>query len=169
MGVECISPRTYFRHQKQYIHETISAVWEEESQWRMQRLAESKAVVLGGDGRNDSVGHSAKYGSYSFMDLQENKVIDIQTVQVQYQFTKIINKTFTMLMIFTMNSQSNEVKSSNHMELEGLKRGIRKLEELDVKITAFVTDRHTQVQKWFREIHPKIKHFFDVWHVSKGN
>jgi solute carrier family 8 (sodium/calcium exchanger) len=39
-------------------------------------------VVVGGDGRADSPGHCAKFGSYSIMDLQRNKVLDIQLVQV---------------------------------------------------------------------------------------
>ena len=39
-------------------------------------------VVLGGAGRADSPGHSAKYGSYTMVELQSNKVIDIQLVQV---------------------------------------------------------------------------------------
>lgn len=57
-------------------------------------------LVLGGDGRADSPGHSAKYGSYSIVDLHTNQVVHVQLVQ------------------------SNEVKSSYHMELEGLKRSL---------------------------------------------
>ena len=37
---------------------------------------------LGGDGRADSPGHSAKYGSYSVLDCDSNKVLDMQRVQV---------------------------------------------------------------------------------------
>lgn len=40
-------------------------------------------LVLGGDGRNDSPGHSAKYGSYTVMEGRLNKVIHIELVQVQ--------------------------------------------------------------------------------------
>ena len=39
-------------------------------------------LVLGGDGRADSPGHSAKYGSYSVIDLKQSKVVDIKLVQV---------------------------------------------------------------------------------------
>ena len=39
-------------------------------------------LCLGGDGRADSPGHSAKFGSYSIIDLDQGKVVDIQLVQV---------------------------------------------------------------------------------------
>ena len=38
--------------------------------------------MLGGDGRSDSPGHSAKYGSYTFMDLEHNVILDVELVQV---------------------------------------------------------------------------------------
>ena len=37
---------------------------------------------LGGDRRADSPGHSAMFGSYSVIDLDQNKVIDFQLVQI---------------------------------------------------------------------------------------
>ncbi|KAK7889099.1 hypothetical protein WMY93_024659 [Mugilogobius chulae] len=49
--------------------------------------------------RADSPGHSAKYGSYTIMELESEKILDIQLVQ------------------------SNEVGGSFYMEKEGLKRG----------------------------------------------
>ena len=39
-------------------------------------------LVLSGDGRGDSLGHSAKYGSYFLMELRMNRVIDVKLVQV---------------------------------------------------------------------------------------
>lgn len=43
-------------------------------------------VVLGGDGRCYSPGYSAKYCSYSLIDLESNKIIDVQLVQVRCHF-----------------------------------------------------------------------------------
>ena len=61
MQVACISDRTYYRHQSRFLE---SAVWEVK-QFRL--LAECRAkgdsLDIGGDGRADSPGHSAKYGS----------------------------------------------------------------------------------------------------------
>ena len=40
------------------------------------------AGALFGDGRADSPGHSAKYGSYTVVDMRCNKVVDYRLVQV---------------------------------------------------------------------------------------
>lgn len=55
------------------------------------------------------------------------------------------------------------------MELEGLKRGLKFLHEEGIEVTDLVTDRHSQVKKYMRVEHPSINHWFDVWHVAKGN
>jgi hypothetical protein len=39
-------------------------------------------LSLGGDGRCDSPGFSAKYGTYTLMELKHNAILDIQLVQV---------------------------------------------------------------------------------------
>ena len=78
-----IGRKTFFRHQKAYLHPAISNIWEKEQQTLINQLADKKeALVLGGDGRADSPGHSAKYGSYSVIDLKQSKVLDIKLVQV---------------------------------------------------------------------------------------
>ena len=58
--------------------------------------------------------------------------------------------------------------NSNAMELEGLKRCMARLTEEGKHISDLTTDRHPQVIKYCREKHPTIKHWFDIWHVSKG-
>lgn len=65
--------------------------------------------------------------------------------------------------------QSNEVKGSYHMEKEGLHRCFNFLEKHDLDVDVLVTDRHKQINKWLREVHPEVKHYYDVWHVAKGN
>ena len=58
-------------------------VWDIKQQSYFSQLAdEDKPLVLGGDGRADSPGHSAKYGTYSLVDLNHNIVLDVQLVQV---------------------------------------------------------------------------------------
>lgn len=65
--------------------------------------------------------------------------------------------------------QSNEVKGSSHMELEGLKRGLDFLIEGNhLNVTTLVTDRHVMIKKYMRENQPDVKHYFDVWHIAKG-
>ena len=40
--------------------------------------------MVAGDGRLDSPGHSAKYGSYSLLELTCNKIVDFKLVQVSF-------------------------------------------------------------------------------------
>ena len=40
--------------------------------------------MVGGDAQCDSMGHSAKYGSYTIEELMENKMIDLELVQVRH-------------------------------------------------------------------------------------
>ncbi|KAL5019986.1 hypothetical protein ScPMuIL_002878 [Solemya velum] len=98
----------------------------------------------GGDGRCDSPEHSAKFGSYSMLELDLKIVIDVQHVQF------------------------NEVKSSNHMEKEGLEKSVEHLHQFGLSIETMVTDRHLQVNKWIRKQMPGTTHYFGVWKVSKG-
>ena len=46
--------------------------------------------------------------------------------------------------------QCNEVTSSNAMELEGLKRCFKTLDENNIKVESLTTDRHPSVQKFLR-------------------
>ena len=39
-------------------------------------------VTLAGDGRCDSPGHSAKYGTYTMLDVDSEKVVDFKVVSV---------------------------------------------------------------------------------------
>ncbi|KAK3106546.1 hypothetical protein FSP39_022375 [Pinctada imbricata] len=102
-------------------------------------------LSLGGDGRCDTPGHSAKFCSYTMLDVNLMVVADIQLVQ------------------------SNEVKSSSHMEKEGLIRAVKEFQENGLAIGELVTDRHPQITKFVREEMPNTKHYFDVWHVAKGS
>lgn len=54
------------------------------------------------------------------------------------------------------------------MEKEGLQRVLNYLNVNGMVVDVLVTDRHRQINKWLRDSHPEIKHFFDVWHVAKG-
>ena len=55
------------------------------------------------------------------------------------------------------------------MELEGLKRGLERIAEEQLEISHLITDRHSQIKKYMRETHQTITHWFDCWHVAKGN
>ncbi|KAF1382164.1 hypothetical protein PFLUV_G00161610 [Perca fluviatilis] len=136
--------RTYAafrRHARTYLEPSIIHSRTERQTQKLKILSEANSVVLGGDMRADSPGHSAKYGSYTMMDVQTNEIADIQLVQ------------------------SSEVGGS-YMEKEGLIRTLDFLHGSGVKLDCILTDRHPQFPKSLRE--PKITNPYDVWHVAKA-
>lgn len=55
------------------------------------------------------------------------------------------------------------------MELEGLIQCLKKVEEEGVVTSDLVTDRHSQIKAYMKKERTDINHWFDVWHVAKGN
>ncbi|XP_019616705.1 PREDICTED: uncharacterized protein LOC109464213 [Branchiostoma belcheri] len=110
-----------------------------------QLLQAAQPLILAGEGRADSPGHSAKYGSYTMMDLRTNRILASQLVQ------------------------SNKVAGSNNMEKEGLIRTVTELWARNLQVATIVTDRHLQVAKWIRENMPGTQHLYDVWHIHGGH
>ena len=83
LNLATISRQTFFRHQSQYLQPAIHHVWKRSQELLLRSLKEKKnPIVLAGDGRSDSPGHSAKYGSYSILELTCNKIVDFKLVQV---------------------------------------------------------------------------------------
>ena len=133
------------------------SVWEtKQSALLAQCRAVGAPLTIGGDGRADSPGHSAKYGSYGIIDLTTNKVFDMQLVQV----ILIINYAHSVIEILSV--QSNEVKSSNHIEKEGVIRALDFLSANSLEVGTLITDRHSQISKFVGKQFPAIEHCYDV-------
>ncbi|XDV14173.1 hypothetical protein PO909_002359, partial [Leuciscus waleckii] len=130
------------RHARTFLEPAVIHSWTEWQSKKLLMLSKAKNVILGGGMRADSPGYSAKYGSYTMMDVQANEIVDIQLVQ------------------------SNEVGGSSCMEKEGLMRSLDLLLGSGVKLDCVITDRHPQVKKFLRD--RKITHYYHVWHVAKG-
>ena len=67
--------------------------------------------------------------------------------------------------------------SSSAMEFEGHQRAFQFLLGTAMVITAFISDRHSQIARWMRVECPQrckalgkpvITHFFDLWHIAKS-
>ncbi len=83
LGVACIATRTYFRHQTQYLEPAILSAWAEEQATLIDELQDMDGgLIITCDGRCDTPGHSAKFGSYIDIEIRIRKIIDIQIVQV---------------------------------------------------------------------------------------
>jgi len=143
LSIACISPRTFFRHQQRYLHQVVSEIWLSKRDSYLVELKDEQLIV-GGDGRCDSMGHCAKYGSYTAIELTNNKVLTVELVQ------------------------SNETTSSNAMELMGLKKMVDVFNLFNLNVRDVVTDRHKQINKWIREDWEVVDHFYDCWHVAKS-
>ena len=148
LNVAMISLSTYLRIQRSYLLSSVRNVWQKE-QFNLLNSEDSKdkKYVLGGDARCCSPGHCAKFSSYTLMDVETSKIVNVRLVQ------------------------TNEGKNSNAMELEGLKRCLTFLKP-KIAIASITTDRHPQVQKYLRvsqqNADSPIRHFYDVWHIAKS-
>ena len=80
----CITDSTFYTHQRRYLQPAITNIWKRE-QANMVTLLQvlDKPLLLGGDGRCDSPGYSAKYGSYTLMELKHNAILNVELIQVQ--------------------------------------------------------------------------------------
>ena len=93
-----------------------------------------------GDGRSNSPGYSAKYGTYSLMSTDLNKIVDFFVVHV------------------------STAANSSRMEKKRFQYLLQKYSNL-IKIATLTTDRHVQIRSFLsREYTEK----FDVWPFGKS-
>ena len=134
LGLASVSVSTFYRVQNLCVLPGVT-LWHDMMQASMfQHLNDDTniPVVLAGDGRNDSPGHSAKYCSYTFMLDHLHYVLH----------TELIDKRMTRL-------------RSPNIELEGLVRGLDFLKEKlklgaqnemgELRRAELITDAHPQV------------------------
>ncbi|XP_065920854.1 THAP domain-containing protein 5-like isoform X2 [Dysidea avara] len=70
LRVACTTDRTFHLHQSQYLQPAVISVWNHHQHQILSAIAKKDCpLTVGGDGRADSPGHSAKYGSYGVIDL----------------------------------------------------------------------------------------------------
>ncbi|XP_056607720.1 uncharacterized protein LOC130425527 isoform X2 [Triplophysa dalaica] len=142
MRLQVFRYNTFRSHARMYIEPAIVCKWKNWQDGMLNQMRRMEKVNLGGDMRANSSEHTAKFGSYTMMELQTNTVVDIQLIQ------------------------SNEVGGGFHMEKEGLKRSLELIEARGVTLDSIVTDRHPQVQKFLTE--KNVTQFYDVWHIEKA-
>ena len=82
LGLAAYSARTYFNHQKTFLFPVILKYWERYRASLIAKLKDMKDVIWSGDGRFDSMGHSAKYGAYTMFSSTVLKVVHFELLQV---------------------------------------------------------------------------------------
>lgn len=85
IGLSVYTARTYFRHQRDFIFPIVLHYWEIYRANLVKKLKTLKDVVWTGDGRFDSMGHSAKYGSYNMLCTTIMKTVHFDVVEVLFE------------------------------------------------------------------------------------
>ena len=97
-----------------------------------------------GDGRYDSPGHSATFGTYSLMRSDNSEILDFFIAHVR------------------------NAGNSQRMEEYAFKKVVDALIDVGISIASITTDRHKSIRKILREKYPEILHQFDIWHFAKN-
>ena len=82
MGMSIYTIRTYFNHQKNFIFPIVLIYWEIYRTILIGKINKIRQAVWCGDGRFDSMGHCAKYGTYTMFSCSLMKAVHFEVVQV---------------------------------------------------------------------------------------
>ncbi|XP_022809949.1 uncharacterized protein LOC111346967 isoform X2 [Stylophora pistillata] len=80
MGLLVYHEPTYYYHQRHLLIPSVVAFWRK-YQKKLLDMLKDQEVVLAGDGRHDSMGHSAKYGTYTIFCCTIGLIVHIVLVQ----------------------------------------------------------------------------------------
>ncbi|XP_063058166.1 uncharacterized protein LOC134451587 [Engraulis encrasicolus] len=142
MNLKMLSYKTFQRHARMYIEPAIVHKWRTTQDGLLAELSQQHLIHLRGDMRTDFPGRTARFGSYTMMDLRNNKVIDIQLVE------------------------RSEVGANESMETKGLGRSLTLLKDHDVRPDTVVTEARPEIEEFLSEA--TFTHYYDVRHVEKG-
>ena len=82
LSLQFFSESVFYDTQLKYLFPVVNEAWEAESTRQIEKLNSKEVVNLDGDGRCDSPGHCAKYGTYTLMDEDSGDVVAFNVVQV---------------------------------------------------------------------------------------
>lgn len=76
--------RSYFIHQDKLLFPVVLSYWESYRSTLLNQVKDMKNVVWSGDGRYDSMGHSAKFGVYTVFCCTLMKIVHFELLQVSF-------------------------------------------------------------------------------------
>ena len=132
----------FYSIQDSYLFPVIHSVYSEQKEAFIAALGDNPLTLVG-DGRCDSPGFSAKYGTYSIMETTSGKVVTFALKQVNADTTSV------------------------GMEVEGCYDSLNDLRHHGINVEVFGTDCSSSVAKLMRETFPNILHEHDVYHIEK--
>ena len=144
-SLQFMSDSSFHRYQRLFIAPAVKKYWSDLQAEQLQQL-QGEQVILAGDGRNDSPGHSSQYCTYSFADATSGQILHVEVVDVREAAGK-----------------------STNMERIGFERGMSFLmNKVDVK--SVVTDAHPQIMALMKRCdrYTDIGHQIDIWHGGKN-
>ena len=120
-NLQYFSSTLFNQYQQLYIIPAINEFWQQHKQQIWSEKA-GKSVILSGDGRNDSRGHSAQYCTYSLANMQDKTILQMNVVDVREAAGK-----------------------SNNMEWIGFQKGMDVLLASPMVLKEVVTDGHLEI------------------------
>jgi len=142
LNLKFVSHTTFYHIQRNNLIPIIMAAWKTHQQSMFTELRRScEHLRVCGDGRMDSPGFSAKYCTYTLMDMTTDKILTFAVVDV-----------------------TEAGGSSTNMAVLAFERCLRELLDSGFTVDVVATDRHVQVRNLLETKYPSIKHQFDVWH-----
>jgi hypothetical protein len=142
-NITMLCERECYNIQESYVRPQVTQAWTLHNEAVLSVL-QDEPVVLAGDCRCDSPGHSATLGTYTLYCPKLKLIVAQETVHV------------------------SEVKNSYWLEPEGLKRCLDYVTAHGITVSVLATDRHPAIVKIMRHDYSDIKHEFDLWHIVKG-
>ena len=85
-GLSVYSIRTFFLHQRKFLFPAVLKHWETNQKELLAIERSSNNLAWPGDGRLDSMGHSAKFCVYSMFSQSIMKIVHFELLQVCKQF-----------------------------------------------------------------------------------
>lgn len=88
IGMSMIASRTFFKHQTRFLFPAVLHHWDQYRANLIQQLKGLKELTWSGDGRFDSMGHSAKYGVYTMFCNSTAKLVHFELLQVSIEMLR---------------------------------------------------------------------------------
>ena len=142
-GVKFSGKTSFYNIQKKLLFPAINYIYNERRRVILN-TAKSGKVNLIGDGRYDSPGNNATFGTYTLMRSDNNRILDFFISHVR------------------------NAGNSQRMEAYAFTKVLNALIDVGITIASITTDRHKSIRKLLCEKYPDIMHQFDVWHFSKN-
>ena len=81
-NIQYFSHTLFYQYQNLFIAHAVKDFWEQQKK-KLCDERSGKDIILSGDGRNDSPGHSAQYCTYSLADMKDQAILEMTIVDVR--------------------------------------------------------------------------------------